>query len=155
MLTQLLISRGDNKRYTTEFTPAEKSSSPLLDGLFPDSEWLLELPFDKVLLTLFVSDRPLQGDHIAIELPPIPFAQSTKNKTQFAMLNDRGRKLRSSREYPVTQIYLYNAAIDASIIAEQKPIFSNIFPYRHIMPKIISPAGIHLNEATGGSSDSY
>ena len=33
--------------------------------------------------------------------------------------------------------------------------FPNIFSYQHIMPKIISPAGIHLNGATGGSSDSY
>ena len=80
------------------------------------------------LLKFFISDRPLDDAQGVIKLPPIPFAKSTKNKTRFEMQNDRGRRLLSSKENPVTQQFLYNAAIDVSIIDEQKPIYIGVGP---------------------------
>ena len=126
MLISLVMTRGEAKTYTIEFKPPEEQSDPLLDGIFPDSEWLAELPFNTDLLKFFISDRPLDDAQGVIKLPPIPFAKSTKNKTRFEMQNDRGRRLLSSKGYPITQIFLYNAAIDVSIIDEQKPIYLGV-----------------------------
>ena len=128
MLISLVMTRGEAKTYTIEFKPPEEQSDPLLDGIFPDSEWLAELPFNTDLLKFFISDRPLDDAQGVIKLPPIPFAKSTKNKTRFEMQNDRGRRLLSSKENPVTKQFLYNAAIDVSIIDEQKPIYIGVGP---------------------------
>ena len=81
MLISLVMTRGEAKTYTIEFKPPEEQSDPLLDGIFPDSEWLAELPFNTDLLKFFISDRPLDDAQGVIKLPPIPFAKSTKNKT--------------------------------------------------------------------------
>ena len=126
MNIEIVMTRGEAKTYTTEFKPPETQSNPLLDGIFPDSEWLEELPFTTDSLRFFISDRPLDNDQVAITLPPIPFAKSTKNKTRFEMQNDHDRRLRSSKEYPITQLFLYNAHIDASIIDKQKPIYLGV-----------------------------
>ena len=128
MLIKLAMTRGDDKTYTTEFNPPQDQSDPVLDGIFPDTEWLSELPFETDSLTFFISDRPLNEDQVAITLPPIPFAKSTKHKTRFEMQNDRGRRLLSSKENPVTQQFLYNAALDPLIIAEQRRIYLGVGP---------------------------
>ena len=59
MLIKLAMTRGDDKTYTTEFNPPQDQSDPVLDGIFPDTEWLSELPFETDSLTFFISDRPL------------------------------------------------------------------------------------------------
>ena len=128
MFITLVMTRGEAKTYTIEFKPPEEQSDPVLDGLYPDSEWLSGMPFDTAGFILIISDRPLDDALVAIKLPPIPFARSTKTKTRFEMLNDRGRRLLSSKENPVTQLFLYNAVLDRAIIDERKSIYLGISP---------------------------
>ena len=149
MLVNLVIKKGGAKTYTTEYKPIEKQSNPLLDAIYPDSEWLWELPFMTNSLILFISDRPLEDDKIAIKLPPVPFAKSTKNKTRFEIQNDRGQRLRSSKEYPVTQLFLYNVALDPSIIDELKSIYLGISPLS--TPAESDPQGASQDEPTTAS----
>ena len=112
------LTQGDPKTYTTEFKPSIVTPDRPIDGLYPDSGWLQSLPFDTAKFLLFISDKPLEDDKIAIKLPPIPFAKSTMNRACFEIQNERGRRLEvmgvdigkdaadAAREAPLSEIDL-------------------------------------------------
>ena len=148
-MKKLVIEKVEDKTYTTEYKPAEKKTNPLLDDVYPDTEWLSQLPFATDPLIIFIADRPFMPGEVAVELPPIPFAKSTKNKTRFEIQNERGRRLRTSKEYPVTQLFLYNVALDPSIIAEQKSIYLGFSPAA--TPAESDPQGASQDEPAAAS----
>ena len=121
MLHKIRMKRGDGLRYTTICEPIDKPAP--LDAFYPDTEALNSMPFDTAEFMLSICDRPFAEGEVDVALRPIPFVKSTKNKTRFEIQNKRRRRLRTSSEYPVTQAFIYNAALDAKVIAEKRPIY--------------------------------
>ena len=130
MRIQVPMTRGADKKFTTECKPNATVSNPPLDGLYPDSEWLSDLPFDTSHFLLSISDQPYREGEVHVALPKIPFVRSTKRKTRFEIQNDRGRRLRSSKQFPVTQSFLRNEALSSAIKSDQGGIYLGISPLR-------------------------
>ena len=127
MLIKSPMKKGAPTARTTKCISTEQSSTPALDASYPHSEWLSTLPFDTQEFTLFASDQPL-GDEVAIKLPPLPFVKATKNKSGFELQNDRGSRMRTSMQRPITQQFLNNKRLDPLIIAEQRSIYLGVGP---------------------------
>ena len=125
MNIRLPVARGADKTRTTEFTPTENHAEPPLDGIFIDTDWVTELPFDTNSMTVLISESPIE-DEEAFTMPLVPYTKTTKNKTRFEIQNEKGRRMKSSRDNPVTQIFLYNYALGESFIKDEKPIYIGI-----------------------------
>ena len=140
MLIKSPMKKGAPTARTTKCISTEQSSTPALDASYPHSEWLSTLPFDTQEFTLFASDQPL-GDEVAIKLPPLPFVKATKNKSRFELQNDRGSRMRTSMQRPITQQFLNNKRLDPLIIAEQRPIYLGVGPAdrRRSLPRAYLP----------------
>ena len=125
MLIKVAMTRGEKKRRITECNPSDQLSTSILSVLYPHTEWLPTLPFDTSEFTLFVSDQPL-GDEVAVKLPPIPYAEPANNYTRFEIHDDKGKRIGTSMDYPVTQLLLQNSELDPEIIDEKKPIYLGV-----------------------------
>ena len=148
MLIKSPMKKGAPTARTTKCISTEQSSTPALDASYPHSEWLSTLPFDTQEFTLFASDQPL-GDKVAIKLPPLPFVKATKNKSRFEIQNDRGSRMRTSMQRPITQQFLNNKRLDPLIIAEQRPIYLGVGPAEKPAESVpAAPASQELSEAT-------
>ena len=126
MLLSVRLKKVGETPNTTKYEPLDEA--PPFDSYYFDSEFLNSVSFGTEKLLLHLSDEPLPEGTVAIAFPPLPFARSTKNKTRFEIQNDRGRRLRSSREFPVTQAFILNSALDTEIITEERPLYSGISP---------------------------
>ena len=129
MLLSVRLKKVGETPNTTRYEPLDEV--PPLDGYNIDSEFLNSVSFGTFgteKLRLHLSDEPLPEGTVAIAFPPLPFIRSTKNKTRFEIQNDRGRRLRSSREFPVTQAFILNSALDTEIITAERPLYSGISP---------------------------
>ena len=124
MRLDVRMRKVEKKTYTTKCVPCE-TPAPLAD-LFPDTKVLTSLISDANEFRLFISNKPFAPGEVDLALPPLPFIRSTKNLTRFGFLNSRGRRLRTSSEYPVTLVLIYNDALDKEFIAERKPIHFGI-----------------------------
>ena len=122
MLYKIRMKRGDPKNYTTECTPYDAVEAPL-DAFYPDTKVLNSMLFDTAEFMLSICDRPFAEGEVDVAFPPLPFVRSTQNKTRFEIQNERGWRLRTSSEYPATQAFIYNVALGAKIIAEERPIY--------------------------------
>ena len=120
------MKRVEEKMYTTKLEPSDAPAS--MDDFYIDTEYLNSVPFDNNEIILFISDKPFAEDEVALTFPPLPFIRSTKNKTRFEIQNDRDRRLRSSIEYPVTQAFIYNGALEPEVITNKKSIYFGISP---------------------------
>ena len=125
MLHKIRMKRGLPKAYTTECKPYDAVNS-ILDAFYPDTEVLNSMPFDTAEFMLTICDRPFAEGQVDAAFRPLPFVKSTKNRTRFEIQNDRGRRLRTSAEYPATLVFIKNDALDAEIIDEERPIYSGI-----------------------------
>ena len=148
MLIKSPMKKGAPTARTTKCISTEQSSTPALDASYPHSEWLSTLPFDTQEFTLFASDQAL-GDEVAIKLPPLPFVKATKNKSRFEIQNDRGSRMRTSMQRPITQQFLNNKRLDPLIIAEQRSIYLGGGPAEKPAESVpAAPASQELSEAT-------
>ena len=126
MRLSVRIRKIEEKINTTKF---ELLADPApMDNYYIDTGFLNSLPFDTEELNLHLSDEPFNEGEVTIAFPPLPFIRSTKNKTRFEMQNDRGRRLRSSLECPVTQAFVYNDSLGTEIIMNERPLHSGICP---------------------------
>ena len=126
MLLRVRMKKVEDKLNTTKFEPCDEPA-PLKDH-YINTEFLTSLPFGTEELILHLSDEPLPEGEVAIAFPSLPFTRSTKNLTRFEIQNDRGRRLRSSLEYPVTQAFLYNDIVGTETITAERPLYSGISP---------------------------
>ena len=126
MRLSVRLKKVEEKVNTTKFEPIDEA--PPLDNYYIDTTAVYSMPFDTEELELFLSDEPLPEGEVAIAFPPLPFIRSTKNKSRFEIQNDRGRRLRSSLEYPVTQAFVYNDSLGAETITAERPLYSGISP---------------------------
>ena len=124
MRLDVRMRKVEKKTYTTKCVPCETPAP--LDDFFPDTNVLTSVISDANEYQLFISTKPFAPGEVDLALPPLPFIRSTKNLTRFGFLNARGRRLRTSSEYPVTLALIYNDALDREFIAEQKPIYLGI-----------------------------
>ena len=153
MLIKTPMKKGAPTARTTKCISTEQSSTPALDASYPHSEWLSTLPFDTQEFTLFASDQAL-GDEVAIKLPPLPFVKATKNKSRFEIQNDRGSRMRTSMQRPITQQFLNNKRLDPLIIAERRPIYLGVGPAEKPAESVpAAPASQEHSEATVIESD--
>ena len=126
MRLSVRLKKVEEKVNTTKFDPIDEA--PPLDNYYIDTTAVYSMPFDTEELELFLSDEPLLKGEVAIAFPPLPFIRSTKNKSRFEIQNDRGRRLRSSLEYPVTQAFVYNDALGTDFIKDERSLYSGISP---------------------------
>lgn len=126
MLHRVRMRRVEQKTNTTQYEPCNTDAPAPIDSFYPDTGALSSIPFDTAEFMLSISDQPFAEGEVDLALPPLPFVRSTKNKTRFEIQNARGRRLRSSLEYPVTQAFMNNHALDEEIINEQRPIYFGI-----------------------------
>ena len=129
MLLSVRLKKVGETPNTTRYEPLDEV--PPLDGYNIDSEFLNSVSFGTFgteKLRLHLSDEPLPEGTVAIAFPPLPFIRSTKNLTRFEIQNSRGRRLRSSLEYPVTQAFVYNNALGAETITAERPLYCGISP---------------------------
>ena len=126
MRLSVRIRKFEEKMNTTKFEPLDEA--PPLDNYYVHTDALKLMPFDTEDLMLFLSDEPFNEGEVTIAFPPLPFIRSTKNKSRFEIQNDRGRRLRSSLEYPVTQAFVYNDSLGTEIITNERPLYSGICP---------------------------
>ena len=124
MRLDVRMRKVELKSYTTKCEPCE-IPAPLAD-IFPDTKVLTSLISDANEFRLFISTRPFAPGEVDLALPPLPFIRSTKNLTRFGFLNSRGRRLRTSSEYPITLALIYNDTLGKEFIAERKPIYFGI-----------------------------
>ena len=125
MLIKIPMKKGEKKRRFTQFDPTDQQSTSILSVLYPHTEWLPTLPFDTSEFTLFISDAPL-GDEAVVTLPPVPYAEPAGNYTRFEIHDDKGNRIGTSMDYPVTQLLLQNSELDPEIIDEKKPIYLGV-----------------------------
>ena len=126
MLIRVRMKRVEMKTRTTRCEPCDTDMLAPLDNFYPDTELLDSLPFNTDEFILSIADRPFAEREVAIAFPPLPFVRMTKNKCRFEILNDRGRRLRTSSEYPITQAFMNNELMDARIMVERRPIYFGI-----------------------------
>ena len=126
MRLSVRMKKVEAKLYTTRYEPRDELAP--LDSYYIDTELLTSLPFGTEELILHLSDEPLPEGEVAIAFPSLPFNRSTKNLTRFEIQNRRGRRLRSSLEYPVTQAFVYNDALGTETITAERPLYSGIPP---------------------------
>ena len=124
MLHRIRMRQVEQKSHTTKCEPCDTPAP--MDSFYPDTGVLTSLPFDTEEFMLSISDKPFVAGEVDLLLPPLPFVRSTKNKTRFEIQNARGHRLRSSPEYPVTQAFINNDALDVAIIDAQRPIYFGI-----------------------------
>ena len=128
MLTEVIITKGEEKRRITLCKPIDQESTLILKDFYPDTQWLSTLPFDTSEFVLFISGDPL-GNKAAVTLPPIPYARPAGDYyTRFEIQDGKDRHIRTSNEYPVTQLLLTNSELDPEIISEKKPIYLGVSP---------------------------
>ncbi|GEM_PF-5858428 len=144
MLLKIAMTKGDKKRRITECKPTDQQSTSLLNVLYPHTEWLINQPFDTAQFTLFVSDEPI-GDEAAVTLPQVPYAEPAGRYSRFELRDDKGKRLGTSMDYPVTQLLLQTTELDPEIIAEQRPIYLAVGPTEKPEEVVI----IDTPEATG------
>lgn len=126
MLHRVRMKSVEQKPNTTQCKPCDTDAPAPMDSFYPDTGALSSLPFDTAEFMLWISDYPFADGEVDLALPPLPFVRSTKNKTRFEIQNARGRRLRSSLEYPVTQAFMNNHAVTEEVINEQRPIYFGI-----------------------------
>ena len=147
MLLSVRLKKVGETPNTTRYEPLDEV--PPLDGYNIDSEFLNSVSFGTFgteKLRLHLSDEPLPEGTVAIAFPPLPFIRSTKNLTRFEIQNGRGRRLRSSLEYPVTQAFVYNDSLGAETITAERPLYSGISP-------VIEAAVKEEEQVTADTSD--
>ena len=127
MLIKIPMKKGEKKRRITECNPSDQLSTSILSTLYPHTAWLNEQTFDTREFTLFVSDAPL-GDEVAVKLPPVLYAEPAGNYSRFEIHDDKGTRIGTSMEHPVTQLLLQNSELDPTIIAGQMPIYLGVGP---------------------------
>ena len=152
MLLRVRMKKVEDKLNTTKLEPCD-DPAPLKDH-YINTEFLTSLPFGTEELILHLSDEPLPEGEVAIAFPSLPFNRSTKNLTRFEIQNDRGRRLRSSLEYPVTQAFVYNDALGAEFIKEKRPLYSGISAVTedHVKAEEHAVAdGIDVGDEIGGA----
>ena len=125
MLHKVKMRKGERMHYTTKCEPCDPEKA-FLDAFYLDTEFLNSLTFDTAEFMLWISDRPFAEGEVDVSFPPLPFVKSTKNRTRFEIQNERGRRLRTSTEYPVTQVFIKNLALDAEIIDEGRQLYFGI-----------------------------
>ena len=140
MLHRVSMKRVEQKTYTTQCVPCDADAP--MDSFYPDTEALKAMPFDTAEFMLSISDKPFAEGDVDLAFPPLPFVRSTKNKTRFEIRNDRGRRLRSSPEYPVTQAFIYNDALHAEAIEERRPIYFGISAVTELVVDNKEPAAL-------------
>ena len=146
MLHKIRMKRGADLTYTTKCEPYDAADAPL-DAFYPDTEVLNSLPFDTAEYNLWISDEPFAEGQVDVAFPPLPFVKSTKNKTRFEIQNKHGRRLRTSLEYPATQAFIYNAALDAETIDEKRPLYSGISAVTEAVTAVEKPVVVPDTEA--------
>ena len=152
MLLRVRMKKVEDKLNTTKLEPCD-DPAPLKDH-YINTEFLTSLPFGTEELILHLSDEPLPEGEVAIAFPSLPFNRSTKNLTRFEIQNRRGRRLRSSLEYPVTQAFVYNDALGAEFIKEKRPLYSGISAVTedHVKAEEHAVAdGIDVGDEIGGA----
>ena len=127
MLIKIPMKKGEKKRRFTQFDPTDQQSTSILSVLYPHTEWLPTLPFDTTKSSNAIRFRrkPL-GDEVVVSLPPIPYAEPAGNYTRFEIHDDKGNRIGTSMDYPVTQLLLQNSELDPEIIDEKKPIYLGV-----------------------------
>ena len=154
MLIKVRMKTVEEKSRTTKCEPCNADELPPMDSFYPDTEELNSLPFDTAEFILWISDRPFAEDEVDRDFPPLPFVRLTKNKARFELRNDLGRRLRSSREYPVTLAFINIGLLDARIIYEQRPIYFGISAVTedHVKAEEHAVAdGIDVGDEIGGA----
>ena len=126
MRQSVRLEKVEEKVNTTKFEPIDEA--PPLKNYYIDTETVSLMPFDTEELELFLSEDPFKEGEVAIAFPPLPFIRSTTNLTRFEILNDRGSRLRTSLEYPVTLVFVYNDSLGAETITDERPLYSGISP---------------------------
>ena len=152
MLLRVRMKKVEDKLNTTKLEPCD-DPAPLKDH-YINTEFLTSLPFGTEELILHLSDEPLPEGEVAIAFPSLPFTRSTKNLTRFEIQNDRGRRLRSSLEYPVTQAFVYNDELGTEFIKEKRPLYSGISAVTedHVKAEEHAVAdGIDVGDEIGGA----
>ena len=143
MRLSVRLKKVEEKVNTTKFEPIDEA--PPLDNYYIDTTAVYLMPFDTEEHMLFLSDEPFKEGEVAVAFPPLPFIRSTKNKTRFEIQNDRGRRLRTSLENPVTQAFVYNEALGADFIRDERPLYSGISP--------VAEAAVEEERATVDDTD--
>ena len=127
MFIKVAMSKGRKGRRLTTCRPTDPRSVSLLSDFYPDANWLAGQPFDTGEFVLFVSDAPL-GNEVAVKLLPIPYAEPAGAYTRFEIHDDKGNRIGTSMEHPVTQLLLLTSELDPEIIAGQMPIYLGVSP---------------------------
>ena len=127
MFIKVAMSKGRKGRRLTTCRPTDHRSVSLLSDFYPDANWLEGQPFDTGEFVLFVSDQPL-GNEVAVKLLPIPYAEPAGTYTRFEIHDDKGNRIGTSMEHPVTQLLLLTSELDPEIIAGQMPIYLGVSP---------------------------
>ena len=144
MRLSVRLKKVEEKVNTTKFEPIDEA--PPLKNYYIDTETVSLMPFDTEELDLFLSRDPFNEGEVAIAFPPLPFIRSTTNLTRFEILNDRGSRLRTSLEYPVTLVFVYNDSLGAETITDERPLYSGISP-------VIKTAVKEEEQVTADTSD--
>ena len=119
MRLSVRMKKVEEKVNTTKLEPCREPAP--MDSYYINTEFLTSLPFGTEELILHLSDEPLPEGEVAIAFPSLPFTRSTKNLTRFEIQNDRGRRLRSSLENPVTQAFVYNDELGLEVPTYPSP----------------------------------
>ena len=119
--------RREKETFHPECNPIDHRSVSLLSTLYPHTAWLNEQTFDTKEFVLFISDAPL-GDKVAVKLALIPYAEPAGAYTRFEIHDDKGNRIGTSMEHPVTQLLLLTSDLDPEIIAGQMPIYLGVSP---------------------------
>ena len=144
MRLSVRMKKVEEKVNTTKLEPCREPAP--MDSYYINTEFLTSLPFGTEELILHLSDEPLPEGEVAIAFPSLPFTRSTKNLTRFEIQNDRGRRLRSSLENPVTQAFVYNDELGAEFIKEKRPLYSGISPVTEAAVEEPEPAAVDDTE---------
>ena len=154
MRLSVRLKKVEEKVNTTKFEPIDEA--PPLDNYYIDTTAVYLMPFDTEEHMLFLSDEPFKEGEVAVAFPPLQFIRSTKNKTRFEIQNDRGRRLRTSLENPVTQAFVYNEALGADFIRDARPLYSGISPVTEAAVKEEEQAAVEdttvTDEVTGADA---
>ena len=137
MLIKISMTKGDRKRRITTCKPTNTSIS-LLRNFYPDSKWLEAQPFDTEEFTLHVSNAPLRDETI-IHPPSLPYVETKHGYTRFEIQDSKGVRIRTTAQFPVTQLTLLTSNLHPTIIAEKLPIYLGVGPATKPEEVVIDP----------------
>ena len=121
------MRKVEEKTLTTQFDLV--GTSRPMKNFYVNAERLASLPFDTAELCLTISSTPFVDGEVAVEIPPVPFYETSRYFVRYQHTIERkGRKrfAPSTFDLPVTLAYVDKDVLEDDMLTKQLPIYFGI-----------------------------